>query len=102
MSRTRQLGANSHLQTSTESRDSSTARLSGTLRLRGEETRHTSEPSPARRIRWSEDVVDNEGMGKKSSKGQYSCLHDRQGNDLLTTRSVLHLPQISTRGRKQL
>lgn len=70
MSRTRQPGANSHLQTTTESRDSSTARLTGTLRLRGEETPDTSEPSPARRIRWSEDVVDNEGMGKKSSKGQ--------------------------------
>ncbi|KAJ5533654.1 Type 1 phosphatases regulator ypi1, partial [Penicillium frequentans] len=26
------------------------------------------EPSSSRRIRWSEDVVDNEGMGKKSSK----------------------------------
>ena len=32
-----------------------------TLRLR-------AEPGESRRIRWAEDVVDNEGMGKKSSK----------------------------------
>jgi len=35
--------------------------LVGTLRLRGE-------PSQRRRIRWADDVIDNEGMGKKSSK----------------------------------
>jgi hypothetical protein len=35
-----------------------------TLRLRAE-----AEPSERRRIQWAEDVVDNEGMGKKSSKG---------------------------------
>lgn len=34
----------------------------GTLRLRGE-------PMEDRRIRWAEDVIDNEGMGKKTSKG---------------------------------
>ncbi|KAK4992393.1 Type 1 phosphatases regulator ypi1 [Elasticomyces elasticus] len=34
---------------------------SGTLRLR-------AEPIEQRRISWAEDVVDNEGMGKKSSK----------------------------------
>jgi len=34
---------------------------SGTLRLR-------AEPEERRGIRWAEDVVDNEGMGKKSSK----------------------------------
>lgn len=36
----------------------------GTLRLRAER----AEPSEGRRIQWAEDVVDNEGMGKKSSK----------------------------------
>jgi len=35
-----------------------------TLRLRAER----AEPSEGRRIQWAEDVVDNEGMGKKSSK----------------------------------
>jgi len=34
---------------------------SGVLRLR-------AEPSERRHIQWAEDVVDNEGMGKKSSK----------------------------------
>ncbi|KAJ5808930.1 hypothetical protein N7474_010199 [Penicillium riverlandense] len=70
MSRTRQpLSSRSLPQTTTETRDSSTLRVSGTLRLRGEDASSTSaEPSPARHIRWSEDVVDNEGMGKKSSK----------------------------------
>lgn len=33
----------------------------GTLRLR-------AEPSESRHIQWAEDVIDNEGMGKKSSK----------------------------------
>ncbi|CAI6338218.1 unnamed protein product [Periconia digitata] len=35
---------------------------SGTLRLRA------TEPAERRHIQWAEDVVDNEGMGKKSSK----------------------------------
>lgn len=34
---------------------------SGVLRLR-------AEPTEQRRIQWAEDVIDNEGMGKKSSK----------------------------------
>ncbi|CEJ59063.1 hypothetical protein PMG11_07699 [Penicillium brasilianum] len=69
MSRTRQ-PVNLQPQSTTEtSSESSTLRLTGTLRLRAEDTSDTTaEPSPARRIRWSEDVVDNEGMGKKSSK----------------------------------
>ena len=37
-----------------------------TLHLRG------AHP-PRRRIQWAEDVVDNEGMGKKSSKGTLYC-----------------------------
>ena len=39
-----------------------------TLRLRAE-----AEPSEGRRIQWAEDVIDNEGMGKKSSKGMFPC-----------------------------
>jgi len=61
-----------------------------TLRLRAE-----AEPSEGRRIQWAEDVIDNEGMGKKSSKGMFPftlCL------SLLTrNNSMLHLPQ-TTRG----
>ncbi|KAL2815454.1 phosphatase inhibitor-domain-containing protein [Aspergillus cavernicola] len=49
--------------------DTSNARVTGTLRLRaeGDPSVSRNEP-PARHIRWSEDVIDNEGMGKKSSK----------------------------------
>jgi protein phosphatase 1 regulatory subunit 11 len=36
---------------------------SGVLRLR-------AEPTERRHIQWAEDVIDNEGMGKKSSKGR--------------------------------
>ncbi|KAJ5186671.1 hypothetical protein N7449_011435 [Penicillium cf. viridicatum] len=69
MSRTRQpMGSNS-FRTTTESSQDSTTHIP-TLRLRAEEApTDTSEAtSSSRRIRWSEDVVDNEGMGKKSSK----------------------------------
>ncbi|KAF8343601.1 type 1 phosphatases regulator YPI1 [Amanita rubescens] len=43
----------------------------GTLRLRGS-------PSPARgpRVAWGEDVVDNEGCGRKSSK--VCCIYHKQ------------------------
>ncbi|KAL5333652.1 phosphatase inhibitor-domain-containing protein [Aspergillus crustosus] len=55
--------------TSRVQEDTLSTRITGTLRLRVEDNSSTSrnEP-PARRIRWSADVVDNEGMGKKSSK----------------------------------
>lgn len=42
---------------------------SGTLRLR-------TETVPRRHIQWAEDVVDNEGMGKKSSK--VCCIYHKQ------------------------
>lgn len=73
MSQTRQPRASNSLQTTTESRDPSITRLPVTLRLRAEEVPADTreEPSSSRRIRWSEDVVDNEGMGKKSSKGLF-------------------------------
>ncbi|KAJ0415525.1 phosphatase inhibitor-domain-containing protein [Aspergillus carlsbadensis] len=49
--------------------NTSNGRVTGTLRLRAEDAPSVDQDStPARRIRWSEDVVDNEGMGKKSSK----------------------------------
>ena len=40
----------------------------GTLRLRA-----TAAPSDTR-VRWAEDVVDNEGLGRKRSKGPYCLL----------------------------
>ncbi|OAL70857.1 type 1 phosphatase regulator ypi1 [Trichophyton violaceum] len=43
--------------------------LTGTLRLRGEADEQSSEPPEQdRHIKWAEDVVDNEGQGRKSSK----------------------------------
>lgn len=46
-----------------------------TLRLRGEsqatDTESSQEQSASRRVRWDESVVNNEGMGKKSSKGKW-------------------------------
>lgn len=77
MSRTRRqaeaLPSGSQVQTES-SREPSPLPLTGTLRLRGaplaETTQTTTETASTRRIRWSEDVVDNEGMGKKSSKGK--------------------------------
>ena len=40
-----------------------------TLRLRA-----TAGPNEDRRIRWAEDVVDNEGLGRKKSKGECAWL----------------------------
>ena len=71
--------SNTPSRTATPSRDTGSATLqqtrpnpvlrlsapSGVLRLR-------AEPETRRHIQWAEDVVDNEGMGKKSSKGQQS------------------------------
>ena len=106
MSQTRQ--PSSQLVTTTEtSRESSTVRLPATLRLRGEEdsTTSTREPSSSRRIRWSEDVVDNEGMGKKSSKGlpvfTLTVLSPITEERPLTYPSVLYLPQIPAGRREQ-
>ena len=53
--------------------ESSVPRVTGMLRLRGEPTQgdlDSEEREPrGRQIRWAEDVVNNEGLGKKSSKG---------------------------------
>ncbi|RAL13602.1 PPP1R11/YPI1 family protein [Aspergillus homomorphus CBS 101889] len=53
----------------------STTRISATLRLRAENTEDqpvpiegTTNQTSSRHIQWSDDVIDNEGMGKKSSK----------------------------------
>lgn len=52
---------------STSSRSTSPERL--VLRLRGaHEVSETGTPRLRRRITWAEDVIDNEGLGRKSSK----------------------------------
>lgn len=64
------------------------------------------------RVRWDENVVDNEGMGKKSSKGTFLGLFSgsllRWGGGLCLslkhcfteyTYSLLHLPRTKSNGR---
>lgn len=76
MSRTRQVPspAASGSQVLQDPENQSTVQSSGTLRLRGEN--NVAPPgisNTGRHIRWSNDVVDNEGMGKKSSKGKWAA-----------------------------
>ncbi|OJJ63245.1 hypothetical protein ASPSYDRAFT_139843 [Aspergillus sydowii CBS 593.65] len=50
--------------------NTSNIQVTGTLRLRAEDDASDArDETPTRHIRWRQDVVDNEGMGKKSSKG---------------------------------
>lgn len=66
-------------QTTTE--DATTTTTTTTLRLRGEEEdveENVQQPAPRRRIRWDESVVNNEGMGRKSSKGEKSSFYFTQ------------------------
>lgn len=85
----RQRRLNTGTTTSTTTSDSESAinaaSFPRTLRLRGESQSHVvtvgdsartetpeqeaEEESASRRVRWDENVVNNEGMGKKSSKG---------------------------------
>lgn len=64
------------------------------------------------RVRWDENVVDNEGMGKKSSKGTRGALHfpflvasssvEHPFTDwpfFLSYRSLLYLPRTQGNGR---
>ncbi|OJZ87919.1 hypothetical protein ASPFODRAFT_43532 [Aspergillus luchuensis CBS 106.47] len=77
MSRTRQIpsepASSSQLELTEEHTNTSSA-IPGpaTLRLRAADEPAANRPEmnegTSRRIRWSEDVIDNEGMGKKSSK----------------------------------
>lgn len=78
MSQTRHQPTSGGTQSRVESLSPERAGISGILRLRAEDAPPTTntrddadtDAGPSRRIRWSEDVVDNEGMGKKSSKGE--------------------------------
>jgi len=55
--------------TETKSNVNSTTNSTGPiLRLRAEQDEGREE----RRIQWADDVVDNEGLGRKSSKGLYA------------------------------
>jgi len=66
--RTRQTQTQTQTQTATQA---------PVLRLRGatrEEEAEASGSGAGRRIQWAEDVVDNEGLGRKSSKGAFFSL----------------------------
>ena len=71
--RTGARGSQTQTQSSTPS-TTTTAPRQAVLRLRGaaregEEVEAEGSVRTRRRIQWAEDVVDNEGMGKKKSKG---------------------------------
>jgi hypothetical protein len=55
------MGSQTQTQTSTDTRETTAV-----LRLRG-----AHEPVARRAVQWAEDAVDNEGLGKKSSKGMF-------------------------------
>jgi hypothetical protein len=73
------------------------------LRLRG-----ANAPGPS--VRWADDVVDNEGLGRKSSKGippgltlrlqtPMQCSRRLLYHDANRRGSMLHLPPAQGRGR---
>lgn len=68
--RTETTDAQSQSQSQASDRDPQQSQVTGTLRLRGHRTETNTEGTQERRIRWAEEVVDNEGQGKKSSKGK--------------------------------
>lgn len=72
-----------------ESNNSESREPVGVLHLRGAENfswdTTQREAAPARRVVWTEDTVDNEGMGKKKSKSMFAL-----------TNSLLYLPQATS------
>ena len=66
----------------------------GTLRLRGA-------PVHERRVVWAEDVVDNEGLGRKSSKGVHNHyeLANRQSAAYTTNHGRWTSPRMSLLGK---
>lgn len=57
--------------------------MAGVLKLRGERNRQA-------KVVWSEEVVDNEGMGRKKSKSTFDSSMDI--SRLVMDRNVLSLP----------
>jgi hypothetical protein len=70
------------------------------LHLRGATREEEAEQEGDRRgVRWAEDVVDNEGLGRKSSKGLFSLLPGPLWEYGLMNDSLLHIP-CSERNRR--
>lgn len=62
------VGSQTQTETNTPA-DSGGEETTAVLRLRG-----APEPRARARVQWAEDVVDNEGLGRKSSKGMSSTI----------------------------
>ena len=65
------MGSQTQTETSTPVDSGGEGETTAVLRLRG-----APEPRAGARVQWAEDVVDNEGLGRKSSKGMSSTIYD--------------------------
>ena len=63
------VGSQTQTQTTTPVDSGGDGGMTVVLRLRG-----AHEPQARARVQWAEDVVDNEGLGRKSSKGMSSTI----------------------------
>jgi protein phosphatase 1 regulatory subunit 11 len=69
----------------TENNDAGPSEPVGVLKLRGG-------PSRRQKVVWSEETVDNEGMGKKKSKSKWGYITGEIREMELTRLSLLYLP----------
>jgi hypothetical protein len=63
------MGSQIQTETNTPADSGGEGETTAVLRLRG-----APEPRARARVQWAEDVVDNEGLGRKSSKGMSSTI----------------------------
>ena len=63
------MGSQTQTETNTPADSGGEGGPTAVLRLRG-----APEPMARARVQWAEDVVDNEGLGRKSSKGMSSTI----------------------------
>jgi hypothetical protein len=92
------MGSQTQTQTSTPVDSSGEGGTRAVLRLRG-----AHEPQARARVQWAEDVVDNEGLERKSSKGMSPTtltsieLHSRAGTAINAGRSALAVLNLADR-----
>lgn len=92
------MGSQTQTQTSTPVDSSGEGGTRVVLRLRG-----AHEPQARARVQWAEDVVDNEGLERKSSKGMSPTtltsieLHSRAGTAINAGRSALAVLNLADR-----
>jgi protein phosphatase 1 regulatory subunit 11 len=91
-------GSRTHTLTNDATRDlenedeSEAPRIVGTLKLRGA---HSKKKQGKAKVAWDEDVVDNEGCGKKKSKSSSCSTGPVFYSDLELVHSLLYLSQTS-------